>query len=324
MSPSRSSILITGAEGFVGAYLINELKPLGIPIYATYIVPEGKRTDLLPGEQWVYCDLTKRQAVFDLVHSIHPFFIYHLAGISHVPTAESNRQNALNVNVGGTLHLLEAAADTGASPRMVLISSGEVYGKIHEEASGIHENFPLHPANFYAATKAAAEKIAWPFFERGEISLMIFRPFNHIGPGQSPSFVVSDFARQIAKISLSLTEPKVYVGDIDVYRDFTDVRDITRGYRLVYERFTPGGTFNLASGRVVAIRDILQELAAFSNKSIEIIQDPERFRKAEVRKIQVDVSRFNEATGWSPVIPLKQTLRDVFEYWIDRLSRDPS
>lgn len=324
MSHSRSSILITGAEGFVGAYLINELKPLRIPIYATYIVPERKRTDLLPDEQWVYCDLTNRQAVFDLIHSIHPFFIYHLAGISHVPMAEANRQNALNVNVGGTLNLLDAAADTGTSPRMVLISSGDVYGKVHEGKVGIREDFPLHPANFYAATKAAAEKIAWPFFERGEISLMIFRPFNHIGPGQSTAFVVSDFACQIAKISLSLTEPRVYVGDIDVYRDFTDVRDITRGYRLAYEKFIPGGIFNIASGRIVAIRDILNELIALSNKSIGIVRDPERFRKAEVRKIQVDVSRFNDATGWSPVIPLKKTLRDVFEDWITRLSRDPS
>lgn len=322
--PSHPSILITGAEGFVGPYLISELSPLGIPIHATFIVPQGKRTDILPENRWVYCDITDRQAVFEVIHSIHPSFIYHLAGISHVPTAESNRQKALNINVSGTLNLLEAVADEGISTQIVLISSGEVYGKIDEEMGAVREDFFLHPTNFYAATKAAAEKIAWPFYERGVISLTIFRPFNHIGPGQSPSFVVSDFARQVAKIFLSLAEPKVHVGDIDVYRDFTDVRDIVRGYRLIYENFTPGCIYNLASGSVVAIREILEELIALSQKSIEIVRDPARFRKAEAKKIQVDISRFKEATGWAPRIPLKKTLRDVFEYWVKKLSRDES
>lgn len=320
MPAPRPSILITGAEGFVGPYLIDELSPLKVPIHATYLIPEGKRTDLLPEDHWLSCDLTDRQAVFDLIRMVRPTFIYHLAGISFVPMAESNRKKTLDVNLGGTLNLLEAAVESGGNPRVVLISSGEAYGKVREEMGALREDFPLHPANFYAATKAAAEKIAWSFFERGEISLTIFRPFNHIGPGQSPSFVVSDFARQVARITLSLSEPRLYVGDIDVYRDFTDVRDIVRGYRLSYEKFTPGGIYNLASGRVVAIREILETLISFSSRSIEVVCDPARFRKAEVRKVEVSVERFRNATGWEPRIPLKQTLRKVFEAWIEKLS----
>lgn len=321
---SASSILITGAEGFVGAYLIRELAVLGTSVYGTYFIPEARHLDVLPEDHWFYCDLNDREAVFSLVRDLRPTFVYHLAGISFVPMAESNRPRALATNVGGTLNLLEALADLETTPRMVLISSGEVYGKVSEERGPMREDFPLKPANFYAATKAASEKIAWPFFERGEVALAILRPFNHIGPGQSPTFVVSDFARQVARITLGQAEPVVHVGDIDVFRDFTDVRDIVRGYRLCYEKFSPGGIFNIASGRVVAIRKILETLISFSDKSIEVVRDPERFRKAEVRKLQVDISRFKEATGWSTKIPIEQTLRDVYENWLQKLSKEPS
>jgi len=321
---SPSPILITGAEGFVGAYLIKELAALQVPVFGTYFIPESRHLDVLPEDHWVFCDLNDRDAVFNLIRELHPAFIYHLAGISFVPTAESNRPMALATNVGGTLNLLEALADLGTTSRMVLISSGEVYGKVIEEKGPLREDFPLQPSNFYAATKAAAEKIAWPFFERDEVSLTIFRPFNHIGPGQSSTFVVSDFARQVARISLGLSEPVVHVGDIDVFRDFTDVRDIVRGYRLSYEKFTPGGVFNIASGRVIAVREILEDLIALSGGKIDVVRDPERYRKAEVRKLRVDIGRFHGSTGWKPLIPVKQTLRDVYEDWLKKLSRDTS
>ncbi len=320
--PASSPILITGAEGFVGAYLIRELLPLGVPVYGTYFIEESRHLNVLSEDRWVSCDLNDREAVFSLIRDLRPAFVYHLAGISFVPAAESNRPRALATNVGGTLNLLEALAELGTSPHLILISSGEVYGKVPEEKGPLREDLPLQPANFYAATKAASEKIAWPFHERGEIALTIFRPFNHIGPGQSPTFVTSDFARQVARIALGQADSVVHVGDIDVYRDFTDVRDIVRGYRLGYEKFSPGGVFNLASGRVVAIREILETLIAFSGKDISVARDPERYRKAEVRKLRVDISRFQAATGWAPRIPIARTLRDVYEDWLRRLSGD--
>ncbi len=323
MSPS-SPILITGAEGFVGAYLIRELLPLGVPVYGTYFISEARHLDILPEAHWISCDLNDRHAVFDLIRTLRPGFVYHLAGISFVPTAESDRPRALATNVGGTLNLLEALAELDPPPRLVLISSGEVYGKVPEAQGPLREEFPLQPANFYAATKAATEKIAWPFFERNEVSLLVFRPFNHIGPGQSPSFVASDFARQVARITLGQADPVVHVGDIDVFRDFTDVRDIARGYRLCYEKFTPGRIFNIASGKVIAIRKILETLISFSDKEITVVQDPERFRKAEIRRLRVDVSRFKNTTGWVPQIPIERTLRDIYEDWLARLSGTPS
>ncbi len=324
MASSSPTILITGAEGFVGPYLIRELATLEIPLYATYLIPQGRRQDLLLNDHWIFCDLTDREAVFHLIHTIRPTFVYHLAGISFVPAAEANRPKAMEVNLGGTLNLLEALAALENAPRLVLISSGEVYGKPRDESGPLMEGLPLRPVNFYAATKAASEKLAWPFHQRRDISLTIFRPFNHIGPGQAPTFVTSDFARQVARITLSLSEPKIYVGDLDVYRDFTDVRDIVRGYRMAFEAFQPGAVYNLASGHVVSIRKILEILISFCGKPIEVIRDPARFRKAEVKRLEVSVSRFQSATGWSPRIPLKQTLREIYESWVEKLSRGPS
>ncbi len=322
MTAAPPSILITGATGFVGPYLLRALSTLKVPIYATYLISEGRKTALLPNDRWIFCDLTNRPAVFDLIRKIRPSFIYHLAGISFVPAAESNRRKALEVNLGGTLNLLEAVAESGISPRLVLISSGEVYGRYREDLGPFREEFPLQPANFYAATKAAAEKLAWPFHQRGELSLTIFRPFNHIGPGQAPTFVVSDFARQVARIALSLSEPKVFVGDIDVFRDFTDVRDIVRGYRKSYESFAPGGVYNLASGRAVSVREVLETLISFCNRPVQIVRDPSRYRKAEVKRVEISIERFRAATGWAPHIPLKQTLREVYEYWIEKLFKE--
>ena len=322
MIASPPSILITGAEGFVGSYLIRELLPLKVPIYATYLAPRPGLGEMLPDDRLVQCDLTNRQRVFNIIKEIQPTCIYHLAGISFVPLAESKRQLALDVNLGGTLNLLEALAETHQYPRLILISSGEVYGKVPEARGALREEFPLRPTNFYAATKAAAEKIAWSFFERGDLTLTIFRPFNHIGPGQAPSFVVSDFARQVARITLGMADPRVYVGDIDVFRDFTDVRDIARGYRMCYESFTPGGIYNLASGCVVSIREILNTLISFSPTPIEIVQDPARFRKSEIKRVAVSIENFQAATGWAPQIPLEQTLREVYNAWINTLTKE--
>jgi len=321
MTDKSPVALITGADGFVGRYLAGELQTAGLSPFGIDISTSRKNADVFPDSRWASCDITSGTDVSHIISDITPAVVFHLAGIAYVPWAETHRRETLRVNVEGTLNLLEAAAGQKPPPHVIVISSGDVYGRVPEEKGPITESFPLAPANFYAGTKTAAEGIVRPFFERGEVPITILRPFNHIGPGQAPTFVTSDFARQIAGITLSLAGPKVHVGDIDIYRSFTDVRDMVRGYRLAYEKLVPGGIYHLASEKPVSIRSILEEFIRLSGREIEIVRDPERFRKADIRTVTVDSGKFRRATGWQPAVPLKQTLKDIFEDWLRKLEK---
>jgi GDP-4-dehydro-6-deoxy-D-mannose reductase len=313
--------LITGADGFVGRHLARELEISGLSPFGIDISARQKNADVFPDSRWATCDITSSADISRIIRNIAPAVVFHLAGIAYVPWAEAHRQETLRINVGGTLNILEAAAAQKRPPHVMIISSSDVYGRVPGKKGPITEAFPLEPANFYAGTKAAAEGIAWPFFERGEVPLTILRPFSHIGPGQAPTFVTSDFARQVARITLSLAKPEVHVGNIDVFRSFTDVRDMVRGYRLAYETLKPGSVYHLANETPVSIRSILEEFIRLSGKEIKIVRDPKRFRKADIRKVTVDSGRFRRATGWEPTIPLKQTLKDIFEDWLQKIKK---
>jgi len=322
MADKSPVALITGADGFVGRYLAGELEAAGLTPFGIDISARQKNADVFSDSRWATCDITSGADVGHIIRDIAPAVVFHLAGIAYVPWAEAHRKETLRINVEGTLNVLEAAAAQKAPPHVIIVSSSDVYGRVPEEKGPITESFPLKPANFYAGTKAAAEGIAWPFFERGEVPLTILRPFNHIGPGQAPTFVTSDFARQVAGITLSLAGPQVHVGDIDVCRSFTDVRDMVRGYRLAYEKLAPGGIYHLANETPISIRIILEEFIRLSDREIEIVRDPERFRKADIRTVAVDAGKFRRATGWEPAVPLEQTLKDIFEDWRRRLEKE--
>lgn len=287
--------LVTGACGFVGKHLVRHLLDSGDEVVGTYL---GPKPDPIEGARLLPLDITDRDACSRLLNSEKPEVIYHLAGISFVPEAEADFGRTLQVNVTGAVNLCRAEAT------FVFASSSEVYGQA--EALPIEETAPLRPANAYSLSKMFAEAALARYAKR----LVILRPFNHLGPGQSDRFAASTFARQLAAIARGQAEPVLKVGNLEAVRDFSDVRDVVRGYRLAALRRE--GVFNLCSGRGVPVADLLHGLIEASGLNVEIVQDPERMRPAEVPFFYGSFRLAKESLGWEPTITLDATLRDVY------------
>lgn len=309
--------LVTGAAGFVGRHLIEHLTEAGDNVLGTDLfIPEGP--NLCPIEQ---LDVRNFDEVAKLFSFFKPEAIYHLAGMSFVPDAESNFDAALKANVLGTnsiyrvCHLLELRSV------IVCISSAEIYGKVTPNGLPITESSPIQPMNNYSLSKAMSELVAGRYESKmneqgGGLRSVVMRPFNHIGPGQNPKFVTSAFAQQLARIAKGKVEPFVQVGNLEAQRDFSDVRDIVRGYRLA--ALKGSGTYILCSGKPVAIRALLEQLISVSGLKVDIVQDPERMRGPEVPVLYGSYEKAKAELGWEPKIELKDTLRDIYNYWLGR------
>ncbi len=308
MTGARS--LVVGAEGFVGGHLCRHLRQCGDDVVGTCLSEE-----LGDGTQ-IPLDITDAAAVVEVVTELEPRVIYHLAAISFVPESLRNPSKTFEVNTLGTVHLLAAAARLAQPPRLVFVSTGEVYGLVEPDQTPVSERRPVDPRTPYAASKLAAE-LALKGCEgiEGAPPWVVLRAFNHTGPGQAPSFVCSDFAAQIAAIEAGRREAVIRVGNLSAQRDFTDVRDVVQAYRLVSERGQPGATYNVASQRPVSIQSILERLLELSATQIRVERDPARLRPVDMPLVVGDASALAAATGWQPRIPLDQTLVDLLEYW---------
>ncbi|WP_139110812.1 GDP-mannose 4,6-dehydratase, partial [Acidithiobacillus thiooxidans] len=183
----------------------------------------------------------------------------------------------------------------------------------------VREDHPLHPRNPYAVSKVAAEALCYQWSQTSSFEIVMVRPFNHIGPGQSPRFAIADFARQVTEIRLDRREPVLQVGDIDVTRDFTDVRDVVRAYALLLEKGRNGGIYNVCSGREYRIRDLLRQLLALAGIEATIEQDPVRLRRAEQRRMVASFDLLHQDTGWQPAIPMEESLQDLLNDWKEQL-----
>lgn len=291
--------LITGGRGFVGHWLADHLRELGDEVVVI--------------DQEV--DVTDPIRLLAAVSEAAPDAIYHLAAMTHVGESWDEPLRVVEVNVIGTAALLAAARECGTDPRVLVTSSAEVYGAITDPADlPLTEASPTAPLTPYAASKLAAEAlIAQAFLGHGQHVITV-RPFNHIGPGQTPSFAVPALARRIVEAD-RLGSPSIPVGNLSARRDFTDVRDVVRAYRLLIESGRPGEIYNVCSGRDVAIRDIADALLGLAGTSLEFETDPSLVRPVEVPVLRGDPTRLVEATGWKPEVPLDQTLADVLAYW---------
>ncbi len=311
--------LITGCGGFVGGHLAEHLQAHGgdeVRIWGTlFSASEAGRSRLERVETRVV-DLRDPAAVDDVFSEARPDVIFHLAAQSFVPEAWRAPWATIETNVRMQFNILETMAKrvrAGESARLVVASTNEVYGGPPPDQLPTDENAPLAPANAYATSKAAQDLLAGQYYRSHGVDVVRVRPFTHIGPGQDDRFVAASFARQVAEIEAGRREPVVRVGYLDAERDFSDVRDIVRGYRLAAAHGRGGTVYNLGAGRSHAVREILDHFLARSRVAVTVLPDPDRMRPSDVPRTLCDARRAREALGWTPEIPFEQTLDDILE-----------
>lgn len=313
--------LITGVTGFVGPYLAAELAgEANAELFGMALdVAGGEAGELLPDRlRLLTGDITDDGSIRTVLEAARPEVIYHLAGASSGAAAWHRPAECLEVNALGTLRLLEGIRRLGLDATTVVASSGEVYGAADDEAHPLTEESPLRPLSPYAASKAAQDLVAAQYPRAYGMRVIRLRLFNHTGPRHPEQFVASAFARQIARIERGLQEPVIQVGNLDARRDFVDVRDVARAYRLAVRPAVTGDVFNVCSGRSVSIRSILDRLLGLARCEVAVRTDPERMRPADIPLLIGDPRRFREATGWAPEIPIERTLADLLEWWRQR------
>jgi GDP-4-dehydro-6-deoxy-D-mannose reductase len=306
--------LVTGASGFAGSHLVEHLLERE-PAVAAWSNPRGNAPSLDDSRiAWGAVDILDRSAVRAAIDRLKPSVVYHCAGAADVGGSWKDPVTPLRVNALGTHHLLDALQSVQSTARVLVVGSAAVY-RISSET--LAEDAPLGPASPYGVTKLAQEVIA-----RGATSLpvVLVRPFNHVGPRQSPAFVMSSFARQIAEIEAGATDPVLRVGNLDAQRDITDVRDVVRAYKLLAEKGRLHQPYNVCSGRAYRIGDLLEMLLARAQRSIKTVIDPSRLRPSDQPLIVGDPARARTDCGWQATIPIETTLNDLLDYWRQRIA----
>jgi GDP-4-dehydro-6-deoxy-D-mannose reductase len=293
---------LTGGTGFVGAWLLRHLADSG-------------DTATAPGPE---VDVTDPALLAADLQAARADVVYHLAALTHVGHSWNDPSETFRVNAMGTLNLLEAAAHCEVPPVVVLVSSAEVYGPASDGAP-LDEQAELRPVTPYAASKVAAEFLGLQAFLGKGLRVVRARPFNHVGPGQSDDFVVSALARRMVDAELGKLGT-VRVGNLAASRDFTDVRDVVRAYRLLANNALGGEAYNVCSGKAISIASLAEQMAGLLSCDIKLVEDPALFRPVEVPVLVGDCSKLEAATGWYPEIGLTKTLTDVVEYWRQRLA----
>ncbi|RME51949.1 MAG: SDR family oxidoreductase [Deltaproteobacteria bacterium] len=309
--------LITGISGFAGSHLAEHLLAHGWQVhgFVRNATTDPNLSGIVEKLTLHTVDLAQRLSLVSLIEAIEPTGVFHLAARSFIPEVRADPATAVDVNIRGSLLLFEACRmlPRNLRPRIIFVSSAEVYGDYG--AGPIDEGAPAEPVTLYGVTKRSVEMLAATYCRSGDLDIVTLRPFNHTGPRQSPRFVCSDFARQIAVIEKKGVPGKLRVGNLSARRDFSDVRDIVTAYRLAFERGRSGEIYNVCSGRGVTIEEILDTLRALSTATIEVETDPARLRPIDTPEIVGDCRRLTETTGWHPLIPLQRTLHDLLDYW---------
>ena len=313
--------LITGVGGFVGRHLLRHLEQEGDVVSGL-----GRVSDLAGLSEQVqvsYADLADREAVERFVRETQPEAVYHLAAQSSPAESLHDPWGTISNNLHAQINLFDALLSAGLRPRVLVVGSSDEYGPVSPEDVPTDENVPLRPATPYAVSKVGQDVMGFQYFAQHGLPVVRVRPFNHTGPGHDARFVVPSFARQIAEIEAGVREPVIRVGNLEAARDFTDVRDMVRAYRLALLLGTPGDVYNLGRGRSVRIADMVDQLVSLCRVPVEVRTDPTLFRPADIPRQEADTRKFTTLTGWQPQVAWHTTLSDTLEYWREQV-RSPA
>jgi GDP-4-dehydro-6-deoxy-D-mannose reductase len=315
--------LITGVTGFVGVYLAEHLLAVmpGAELYGLrrWRSAGEERPGLADAVHMVDGDLLDAPSLMRTLVASRPDVIFHLAASSSVASSWDAPAEMMQVNVLGTLNLLEAVRQLGLDAAVVVACSAESYGRVAPGELPIREEAPFRPVSPYAVSKATVDMLAFQYHQTFRLRTVRLRLFNHCGPRQSDRFVIAALARQIAEIEVAARPAALSTGNLAARRDFVDVRDVARAYLLAATRGTPGEAYNVATGAGRTIREVLDRLLALTPRRPRLEFDPTRLRPSEIPELVGDATRLRQATGWEATVPFEQTLRDTLSYWRARV-----
>lgn len=306
------ALLVTGAGGFVGSHLIELLEHDGIDKIVAWLRPGTEPLVRGAGVAWREVEMHDREAVAAAIDEIRPSAIYHLAGVPHVGDSWAHVHETFAGNVLATHHLFNALRRASLGPRVLITSTAFVYAPLDR---AISEHDVVRPNSPYGTSKVAQEMVGKRAWEDDGIPALLARAFNHVGPRQSPSFVASSIAKQIAEIEAGLKPPTLVMGNLDSQRDIMDVRDTVRAYQAMMTSARPGIPYNICSGTAVPVRRLVELMTSKARVPITIEQDPARFRPNDTRLIVGHHGRLTKDTGWAAQIPFEQTVEDLLGYW---------
>jgi GDP-4-dehydro-6-deoxy-D-mannose reductase len=340
-------VLVTGITGFAGSHLAEYLLTLDdVEVYGACrwrsrldnlrdLARAGRLNNMVEDKitnvdglrrlaksdavNLVHGDISDPTSMKRLIDAVRPDRIFHLAAQSFVPASWNAPAETMHINAIGEINLFEAIQTVGIKPRVQIAGSSEEYGLVYEHEVPMKETNPLRPLSTYAVSKVAQELLAWQYCRSYGLHVVVTRGFNHTGPRRGEVFVTSTVAKQIAEIEKGYRPPILYVGDVEVKRDWTDVRDTVRGYWLALEKGVPGEVYNVGSGTTRTVREMMDIQLRLSTCKIEVRQDPARLRPSDVRILWSDISKFSKQTGWSPTIPFEKTMQDLLDYWRQRV-----
>lgn len=318
-------ILITGITGMAGSYLAEYLltKEPGAELYGTirWRSPRDNIAYIQNDLRLVECDVRDLSSVQRVIETIQPEIIFHLAAQSNVYTSWHAPAETLMTNIVGELNLLEAVRTCKLNPIIHIPGSSEEYGMVLPEELPVKETNLLRPLSPYGVSKVGQDLLAYQYHMSYGLPTVRSRSFNHTGPRRGDVFVEANFARQIAEIEAGLSEPTLRVGNLTVQRDYTDVRDMVRAYWLLAQKGRPGEVYNICSGRGRTIQEIMEILLGMSSVKITPLVESERLRPSDAPTLVGDNTKFRELTGWKPEIPLEKTLKDILDFWRQRVGR---
>ncbi|MCL5291364.1 MAG: GDP-mannose 4,6-dehydratase [Actinobacteria bacterium] len=316
--------LITGITGMAGSHLADYLLTLGdVEVHgALRWRSRPDNIEHLTGKIELHdCDLRDYHNVLQVMDKIKPDFIFHLAAQSFVPTSWVSPAATMKDNIEMQANVFEAVREIGIDPSIQIALSSEEYGLVLPDEVPINEDNPLRPLSPYAVSKIAQDMMGYQYNQSYGLKVVRTRTFNHEGPRRGEVFVTSNFAKQIAEIEAGKKAPVIEVGNLEAKRDWSDVRDVVRGYWLAVNKCIPGEVYVIASGETRTVQQMLDILLGFSTVKVEIRQDPSRMRPSDVEILWGDYTKFHKQTGWEPTIPFEKTLEDLLNYWRHKVSK---